>query len=175
MKNLKYFFGLALGMMMTMTFTSCETDDEIGFDISGLYGKLWVADLGEDDEFGDPLESEFEFISGSYNDHGVGRETRYDIEGFRYDGPHSFDWEIRGGDLALYYRTDVHNWTLDARCLYLSSVRSYYDHFDAYVEDDNFRTHFDLIGTRSVDGNTNDELVKPTTKSKRKITFRVKK
>lgn len=177
MKNLKYFFGLALTIMMTLSFTSCQTDEEIGFDISGLYGKIWEVDLGEsvfdkyDNEY--PIYSEFEFNAGAYNDYGVGREERFYLDDdSRFDGPHSFNWELQGGNMQLRY--NFHRWT-DVDCfLYFYELITHPNYWSAYVEDDKFRTEFTYVGTRSITPKESEDNVK-VVKGRRKITFRVKK
>ena len=43
-------------LVLTMiSFSSCESDEERGFDISGLYGKTWWGDMGFEDRYGEPL------------------------------------------------------------------------------------------------------------------------
>lgn len=141
MNTWKHFWLVAISLMTVVSFTSCgEDDEEIGFDISGLYGKVWVADLGEYDHRY-PLYSEFEFMSGASSTHGAGRETvRYQDNDEFYER-YAFDWEVRYGDLILYY--DGGN----ALCLY--DVQSNNTSFSAYVDNDNFRTWFECVAGRS--------------------------
>lgn len=141
MNRWKHFWLVAISLMTMAGFTSCEEDDEeIGFDISGLYGKVWVADLGESHR-GYPLYSEFEFMSGASSTHGAGRETvRYQDNDELYER-YAFDWEVRYGDLILYYA--------GGNTLYLYDVHSNNTSFSAYVDNDNYRTWFECVGGRS--------------------------
>ena len=96
---------LRLGEFLTnywISFSSCENDEERGFDISGLYGKTWWGEMGFEDPYGERLYSYITFTSGAFPDHGVGTEERcyYDDELYRV---YKFDWEIQNGWLYLYY------------------------------------------------------------------------
>lgn len=85
MKIVKHYWFIAVALIAMIGFSSCESDEERGFDISGMYGKTWYGDLGFEDPYGEPLYSYITFTSGASSDHGVGTEERcyYDDELYR--------------------------------------------------------------------------------------------
>lgn len=76
MKIVKHYWFVAIALITMISFSSCESDEERGFDISGLYGKTWWGDMGFEDRYGEPLYSYITFTSGAFTDHGVGTEER---------------------------------------------------------------------------------------------------
>ena len=44
MKIVKHYWFVAIALITMISFSSCESDEERGFDISGLYGKTWWGD-----------------------------------------------------------------------------------------------------------------------------------
>lgn len=86
MKIVKHYWFVAIALITMISFSSCESDEERGFDISGLYGKTWWGDMGFEDRYGEPLYSYITFTSGAFTDHGVGTEERcyYNDELYRY-------------------------------------------------------------------------------------------
>ena len=102
MKIVKHYWFVAIALITMISFSSCESDEERGFDISGLYGKTWWGDMGFEDRYGEPLYSYITFTSGAFTDHGVGTEERcyHNDELYRV---YKFDWEIQNGWLYLYY------------------------------------------------------------------------
>ena len=102
MKIVKHYWFIAIALITMISFSSCENDEERGFDISGLYGKTWWGEMGFEDPYGERLYSYITFTSGAFPDHGVGTEERcyYDDELYRV---YKFDWEIQNGWLYLYY------------------------------------------------------------------------
>ena len=79
MKIVKHYWFVAIALITMISFSSCESDEERGFDISGLYGKTWWGDMGFEDRYGEPLYSYITFTSGAFTDHGVGTEERVTI------------------------------------------------------------------------------------------------
>lgn len=79
MKIVKHYWFVAIALITMISFSSCESDEERGFDISGLYGKTWWGDMGFEDRYGEPLYSYITFTSGAFTDHGVGTEERCSI------------------------------------------------------------------------------------------------
>ena len=57
MKIVKHYWFVAIALITMISFSSCESDEERGFDISGLYGKTWWGDMGFEDRYGEPLYS----------------------------------------------------------------------------------------------------------------------
>ena len=111
-------------MMPLMVFNGCKSDDETGFDISGLYGITWRVDLGETNSWGDYYYSEFTFNHGKSTRYGTGREFRYNADNLRERGETaSFDWEVRTNNLYLDYENDF---TLIFTNLYISPNKDYF-------------------------------------------------
>lgn len=95
---------------LLFTFTSCENDDEIGLDISGMYGKTWKGIWGHKDKNGNDLYNEVSFNSGANTVHGIGYDKVYDTDGVPYDidgihpdGIYKFDWNVTTGIIVLKY------------------------------------------------------------------------
>lgn len=53
MKIVKHYWFIAIALIAMISFSSCESDEERGFDISGLYGKTWWGEMGFEDPYGD--------------------------------------------------------------------------------------------------------------------------
>lgn len=49
MKIVKHYWFIAIALITMISFSSCENDEERGFDISGLYGKTWWGEMGFED------------------------------------------------------------------------------------------------------------------------------
>lgn len=75
MKIVKHYWFIAIALITMISFSSCESDEERGFDISGLYGKTWWGEMGFEDPYGERLYSYITFTSGTFPDHGVGRKN----------------------------------------------------------------------------------------------------
>lgn len=65
MRTWKNYLCMLAALVVTLGFTSCESDEDIGFDLSGLYGVTWFGDMGAGDSWGEPLDSYITFTSGS--------------------------------------------------------------------------------------------------------------
>lgn len=52
MKIVKHYWFIAIALITMISFSSCESDEERGFDISGLYGKTWWGEMGFEDPYG---------------------------------------------------------------------------------------------------------------------------
>lgn len=79
MKIVKHYWFIAIALITMISFSSCESDEERGFDISGLYGKTWWGEMGFENRYGEPLYSYITFTSGAFTDHGVGTEDAVTI------------------------------------------------------------------------------------------------
>lgn len=173
MKALRKLMAGLMAILMVAGLSSCREevyyneDEVIGFDISGMYGKLWEADLGEsvyEGGFEWPIYSEFEFVSGTYSDAGVGTETRrYADNDQIYEVLH-FNWVVDCGDLRLDYGYDGVMWFYD--------LATRPNIFSAYVEDDPYRTDFYLLRTRAT-GSDSTKVVN-TRKIEGPIQFKAK-
>ena len=75
MKIVKHYWFIAIALITMISFSSCESDEERGFDISGLYGKTWWGEMGFEDPYGERLYSYITFTSGAFPDHGVGTDA----------------------------------------------------------------------------------------------------
>ena len=75
MKIVKHYWFIAIALITMISFSSCESDEERGFDISGLYGKTWWGEMGFEDPYGERLYSYITFTSGAFPDHGVGKNA----------------------------------------------------------------------------------------------------
>ena len=115
-----------LAVLSLTTLTSCETDDDIGYSLSGPNGKTWYGDFGATDYDGYPLFSELTFITGVNDDHGVGREELFYQDNLEYYGSNRFEWEIVNRTLYLYYP----DYTLRIYDYYVG-----YDSFYGHLED----------------------------------------
>lgn len=71
MKIVKHYWFIAIALITMISFSSCENDEERGFDISGLYGKTWWGEMGFEDPYGERLYSYITFTSGAFTDHVV--------------------------------------------------------------------------------------------------------
>lgn len=156
MKTLRRLFTGMMTVLLAMSLYACQTDEEIGFDISGLFGKLWEANLGENvvDRHGNewPIYSEFEFISGNNPSYGVGREYQRYMDNDELYQVMNFNWEVEYGDLVLDYGYGDIFW--------MHNLVTYSDYFSARVDNDSYRTEFYLVGTRATNGN--DSIKVPT-------------
>lgn len=52
MRTWKNYLCMLAALVVTLGFTSCESDEDIGFDLSGLYGVTWFGDMGAGDSWG---------------------------------------------------------------------------------------------------------------------------
>lgn len=66
MKIVKHYWFIAIALITMISFSSCESDEERGFDISGLYGKTWWGEMGFEDPYGERLYSYITFTSGTF-------------------------------------------------------------------------------------------------------------
>ena len=109
--TLKSHLFALVAIICLAAFTSCETDEDIGYSLAGPNGITWYGDFGATDFEGDPLYgeeyplySEVTFISGSDSRHGIGREVKFYQHNLKYYDTESFDWWIENGILYMDYR-----------------------------------------------------------------------
>lgn len=108
MKIFKHYLFIVMALVAMVSFTSCEDDEDIGFDLSGSYGVTWYGDMGAIDHEGYSLDSYITFMSGSRPDHGIGtEELYYPNSPYEYD-TYKFDWVIENGVLYLDYDNGDH-------------------------------------------------------------------
>ena len=101
--TLKFLLLSMMAVISLSIFTSCETDEDIGYGLSGPNGITWYGDFGASDYYGWALYSEITFISGYNADHGIGRETLYYQDTLEYYSTENFDWSIENGILYISY------------------------------------------------------------------------
>lgn len=141
MKALQKYVFIMAALIAMLGFTSCETDEEKGFDISGLYGKTWYGDLGFSDGYGVPLYSYITFSSGASASYGVGTDEQcyYDDSLYR---TYKFDWVINGGWLYITYSDGYE------LAIWNPTVSGHY--FYGTVDQDGFDFRLQLVSGRSV-------------------------
>lgn len=154
----KFFFTLSAAIMALLSFTSCDSDEMRGMDLSGewrgdfdMYYDYYCHYHHETERyFADETYIEFMPYSGTYTA-GTGRQVDfYDDPDSPYDEVyHYFKWEITNGYIHLYYR-DEHEWDTTLRDYHLSS-----NHFRGYFGNTNNR--FDLIKLTDYRWNTGYE------------------
>lgn len=88
MEKIKFYLLSLFTVISLTTLSSCESDDDIGYDLSGAFGKSWFGDFGATDRYGEPLFSEIMFSPGNRNYYGTGWERTYYI-----DDPHPYSEE----------------------------------------------------------------------------------
>ncbi len=104
MKTVKHYLFIVVALITMISFSSCESDEETGFDLSGVDGVTWYGDMGANDYEGYPLESYITFRSGSRPDHGIGtEELYYAVPPYEYYETYKFDWVIEDGRLYIDY------------------------------------------------------------------------
>lgn len=129
---------LAILLTASLTLSSCDSDDDIGYDLSGS----WYGDLGMYNGNERAAYSEIYFHSrGGVFDWKNG--TGYEIDYYRRtDIRHDFDYEVRNG--IIYLDFDDHS--LDC------SIRDYHisrDRFWGYIDGHTSSVYFDLDRSRS--------------------------
>lgn len=102
--NLKFYWLLVLTTFMMVSFTSCEDDEEIGYDLSGVCGQTWYGNFGASYLDRYPLYSELMFVAGQSNSHGSGWEKTYYQDNLEPCYQDTFDWVVDNGILYIYYR-----------------------------------------------------------------------
>lgn len=65
MRTWKNYLCMLAALVVTLGFTSCESDEDIGFDLSGLYGVTWFGDMGAGDT-GESIIIDYPHVNGNY-------------------------------------------------------------------------------------------------------------
>lgn len=141
----KFFFSLSAAIMALLSFTSCDSDEMKGMDLSGewrgdfdMYYEIECPKHGKDIYYAD--ETYIQFVPDRYTySEGVGRQVDFY---YNRDSPydevyHYFTWRIENGKIILIYRHE-REWNTVIRDYRLSN-----DHFRGYFADTN--NSFDLI------------------------------
>lgn len=135
--KLRFYLLSMMALISLSVFTSCETDEDIGYGLSGPNGITWYGDFGASDSYGFPLFSEITFISGYNADHGIGREVLYYQDNLNYYNTENFDWSIENGILYIDYPRNeirIHDYYVGSRT------------FTGYFDDGfRFEMHLDRV------------------------------
>ena len=114
MKKLYTTLMMAMMAMMTLSFTSCETDEEIAYDLEGT----WVGNMSIADDWGESyVESEITFLRypGSYTD---GNGLWADYYGPRDYEVYRFEWYVEYGTIYIRFedgaRVEIRNYSLNS-------------------------------------------------------------
>ena len=114
MKKLYTTLMMAMMAMMTLSFTSCETDEEIAYDLEGT----WVGNMSIADDWGESyVESEITFLRypSSYTD---GNGLWADYYGPRDYEVYRFEWYVEYGTIYIRFedgaRVEIRNYSLNS-------------------------------------------------------------
>lgn len=112
----KFYTTLMMAMMamMTLSLTSCETDEEIAYDLEGT----WVGNMSIADEYGESyVESEITFIRYP-NSYTEGNGLWVDYYGPRDYEPYRFEWYVDYGKIYIRFedgaRVEIRSYTLNS-------------------------------------------------------------
>lgn len=102
MKKLYTMMMMAMMGMMAMSFTSCETDEEIAKTLEGT----WRGDMTIEDYRGmSYVESEITFLKDPYTySEGTGLWVDYYTDG--YYNPTHIEWSVKYGTIYIYFVED---------------------------------------------------------------------
>lgn len=132
----KWASRLIISLLALVCFSSCETDDDIGYGLSGAFGKVWYGDFGAEDEQGYPLYSELFFSSGRDNSYGTGWEKTYYQDNGEPAYSDNFDWEVVNGVLYLHfqYQGDLEIYDFFVGATYFKGRFSNGNWFELYLD-----------------------------------------
>lgn len=127
MKKLTSFLAFALIAIMSFTFSSCDEDHEIAFELDGTWEGVVY------DNHGYRYDVDFRFRQDGFSRHGRGYE--YDRPG----GPITFRWSVENGNIFLDYEDNTHvviaDYRLSSRYLdgYLQETRRGWNKGDIHL------------------------------------------
>ena len=114
MKKLYTTLMMAMMAMMTLSFTSCESDEEIAYDLEGT----WTGNMSIADEFGESyVESEITFLRypSSYTE---GNGLWADYYGPRDYEVYRFEWYVDYGTIYIRFedgaRVEIRSYSLSS-------------------------------------------------------------
>lgn len=136
MKKLYTTLMMAMMAMMTLSFTSCETDEEIAYTLEGT----WTGDMSIEDWKGySYVSSEITFLKDPYTySEGSGLWVDYYYGGGYV--PTHFNWFVEYGTIYIHFVED--NWDVEIRHYSLSD-----NHFRGKFYDGDKEVRFDLYNT----------------------------
>lgn len=135
----KLFVTLSTAIMALVSFTSCDSDEMRGYELSGewqgdfdMYYEIYCNVHGIDRYYADKTYLEFTPYSNTYSA-GTGYQVDfyYDTDSPYDEVYHYFKWEIQYGNIYLYYH-DESEWNTVLRDYRLTS-----DNFSGYFGDTN--------------------------------------
>ena len=114
MKKLYTTLMMAMMGLMTLSFTSCETDEQIAYDLEGT----WVGNMSIADAYGESyVESEITFLRYS-NSYTEGNGIWADYYGPRDYEVYRFEWYVDFGTIYIRFddgaRVEIRNYSLTA-------------------------------------------------------------
>lgn len=121
MKKFYSFLTIALVAVMSMTFTSCDEDHEIAFELDGTWEGVVY------DRYNEKFYVDFRFYQDGFSTHGYGYEYDRSRHGDSYA---RFNWSVNNGNIYLNYndgtRVVISNYRLGGGYLdgYLQETRS---------------------------------------------------
>lgn len=143
MKNLKTLLTMAIVALMSLSFTSCDEDADIGDTLYGTWKGYMDIGLTYGDHYYASTTSEITFIpSNSYSDHGTGYWIdRYSNAPWNYVANH-IEWAVSNGVINIHFIEEnsyatIYNYSLDD------------DYFYGTVECGNSSADFRLVKTAS--------------------------
>lgn len=143
MKNLKTLLTMAIVALMSLSFTSCDEDADIGDTLYGTWKGYMDIGLTYGDHYYASTTSEITFVpSNSYSDHGKGYWIdRYSNAPWNYVANH-IEWAVSNGVINIHFIEEnsyatIYNYSLDD------------DYFYGTVECGNSSADFRLVKTAS--------------------------
>ena len=126
MKKLYTTLMMAMMGMMTLSFTSCETDEEIAYTLEGT----WLGDMTIEDYNGvSYVESEITFLKDPYTySEGTGLWVDYYADG--YYTPTHIEWYVKYGNIYIHFVED--NCDVEIRHYTLTGDRFRGEFYDGY-------------------------------------------
>ena len=126
MKKLYTTLMMAMMGMMAMSFTSCETDEEIAYTLEGT----WRGDMTIEDYAGySYVESEITFLKDPYT-YSEGTGLWVDIYDDGYYYPTHIEWYVKFGTIYIHFVED--NCDVEIRHYTLTGDRFYGEFYDGY-------------------------------------------
>ena len=126
MKKLYTTLMMAMMGLMSLSFTSCETDEQIANTLEGT----WRGDMTIEDYNGvSYVESEITFLKDPYTySEGTGLWVDYYADG--YYNPTHIEWYVKYGTIYIHFVED--NWDVEIRHYSLNDNRFRGEFYDGY-------------------------------------------
>ena len=136
MKKLYTTLMMAMMAMLTLSLTSCETDEQIAYTLEGT----WTGDMSIEDWDGySYVSSEITFLKDPYT-YSEGSGLWVDYYDYRGYVPTHFNWVVEYGTIYIHFIED--NWDVEIRHYTLSD-----NHFRGRFYDGDKEVRFDLFNS----------------------------